>query len=199
VPDSPVPDSPVPDPSVLDPITTDRLVLVPMTPVFLRASLAGDLDEAEAALGLSLPPGWPYAREILSLRLWQLEANPALQPWLLRAIGRSSTGEMVGQIGFHDAPGAQYLDEWCPGGVEFGFNVFPEHRRNGYAREASLGLMDWARRTHGVTGFVLSVAPDNVPSRSLTRSLGFVRVGTVIDEIDGPEDVFVRIEKPRIA
>jgi RimJ/RimL family protein N-acetyltransferase len=99
---------------------------------------------------------------------------------------------MVGHIGFHEAPGARYLEEWCPGGIELGFTVFPVYRRKGYAREASLALMEWANRTSAVTGFVLSVAPGNLPSRSLAQSLGFSRVGTHLDEVDGPEDVFVR-------
>jgi [ribosomal protein S5]-alanine N-acetyltransferase len=173
-------------------IHTDRLALVPMTPRFLRASLDGDLEAAGREIGLSVPPAWPDVPEILLLRLWQLEADPDLQPWLLRAIGLRSTGEMVGHIGFHEAPGAKYLDAWCPGGLEFGFTVFPAHRRKGYAREASLALMTWARQNSIVAGFVLSIAPGNLPSRSLAQSLGFRRVGTHLDEVDGPEDVFVR-------
>ena len=51
--------------------------------------------------------------------------------------------------------------------------------------------MQWARESHGVTSFVTSVHIDNVPSRSLVTSLGFVRVDTQIDEEDGPEDIFV--------
>ncbi len=177
---------------VNEPIHSERLALVPMTPAFLAASLAGDRDEAERQIGLSLPRDWPSIPEILTMRLWQLEADPKLQPWLLRAIGLRGSAEMVGHIGFHAAPGAAYLEEWCPGGVEFGFTVFPAHRRAGYAREASNALMAWATDRHGVTGFVLSVAPDNAPSQALTRSLGFVRVGMHVDEADGPEDVFVR-------
>ena len=174
------------------PIHTERLALVPMTPRFLRVSLDGDLQAAEREIGLSLPRAWPDLPEILLLRLWQLDADPDLQPWLLRAMGLRSTGEMVGHIGFHAAPGASYLNEWWPGGIELGFTVFPAHRRMGYAREASYALMEWARQSSSVTGFVLSIAPGNLPSRSLAQSLGFRRVGTHLDEVDGPEDVFVR-------
>src|SRR5690606_38046225 len=110
---------------VIPPIQTARLVLVAMTPDFLRASLAGDHETAEKQIGLSVPRAWPDVAEILLLRLWQLDADPALQHWLLRAIGLRSTGEMVGHIGFHEAPGAKYLEEWCPGGIELGFTVFP--------------------------------------------------------------------------
>jgi len=174
------------------PIYTERLVLVPMTPRFLRASLDGDLETAETEIGLSAPRAWPDVPDILVLRLWQLEADAELQPWLLRAMGLRSSGEMVGHIGFHAAPGAKYLEEWCPGGIELGFTVFRAHRRKGYAREASLSLMEFARQQSAVTGFVLSIAPGNLPSRSLAQSLGFSRVGSHLDEVDGPEDVFVR-------
>lgn len=173
-------------------IRTDRLDLIAMTPDFLRASVQGDLVEAERQIGLSLPEGWPDIGAILEMRLRQLEANPGLQPWLLRAISLRGTREMVGHIGFHDKPGADYLSEWSPGGVEFGFTVFPAHRRNGYAREASLALMRWAHERHGVTAFVATVSPSNVASQALVAQLGFVRVGSHVDDVDGVEDVLVR-------
>jgi RimJ/RimL family protein N-acetyltransferase len=98
---------------------------------------------------------------------------------------------MIGHIGFHDSPGADYLSEWSPGGAEFGFTIFASHRRKGYAREASLALIDWARKAHGVTSFVVTISPGNVASQKLATELGFVRVGSHIDEIDGAEDVLV--------
>src|SRR5690606_4392165 len=112
---------------------------------------------------------WPEIAEVLELRLRQLQGDPALQPWLLRAIGLRSAVQMIGHIGFHDAPGAEYLNAWCPGGVALGFSVFPAHRRKGYAREASAAMLGWAARAHPVTGFVLSIAPDNLPSQRLAE------------------------------
>jgi RimJ/RimL family protein N-acetyltransferase len=162
-----------------------------MTPDFLRASLSGDLAEAEKHIGLTLPETWPDIQRVLALRLDQLESDPALQPWLLRAIGLRSNREMVGHIGFHTSPGAEYLRQWSPGGAEFGFTVFPPHRRNGYAREASLALMQWARDLHCVTSFVVTISPRNEASLALAADLGFVRAGAHHDEVDGPEDVLV--------
>lgn len=172
-------------------IRTDRLDLIAMTPAFLRASVEGNLVEAERQIQLTLPENWPEIRPVLELRLKQLESNPDLQPWLLRAIGLRSTRAMVGHIGFHDQPGADYLREWSPGGVEYGFTIFPPHRRKGYAREASLALMQWAQDLHGVTAFVVTISPSNVASHALAADLGFVRAGSHLDEIDGVEDVFV--------
>jgi len=179
------------------PIRTDRLDLVPMTPAFLRASLDGDRLLAEQEIGAILPDDWPDIPEILELRLAQLEVDSSLQPWLLRAMILRESGVMVGHIGFHDAPGAAYLEAWSPGAVEFGFTVFPPHRRQGYAREASNGLMQWAVDEHGVTAFVLTIAPGNAASQTLAASLGFKRAGEHVDEVDGVEDILLReITKP---
>jgi ribosomal-protein-alanine N-acetyltransferase len=173
------------------PIETDRLELISMTPAFLQASLRGDLAEAERQIQLSLPGDWPDYPPVLELRLEQLAAEPAVQPWLLRAIALRASRQMVGYIGFHTAPGADYLKEWSPHGVEFGFTIFEPYRRQGFAREASLGLMRWAHEVQRITSFVVTISPDNMASRALAAGLGFVRIGSHIDEIDGLEDVFV--------
>jgi [ribosomal protein S5]-alanine N-acetyltransferase len=176
--------------SMIASIQSERLDLIAMSPAFLRASLARDIHKSEQEIRLALPSGWPGERdEMLSLRLKQLEADQSLGPWLIRAMALRQRGVMVGHIGFHTAPGADYLRSYSPGAVEFGFTVFPAFRRQGYAREASLALMRWARQNHGVTKFVLSIRPDNVASQALAAQLGFVRIGSHLDDLDGLEDV----------
>ena len=171
-------------------IHTERLDLISMTPAFLRASLDCNLSEAERELRFSLPKEWPgEAANVLSLRLKALEEEPALQPWLLRAMAWRSTGVMVGYIGFHTAPGAEYIQPYVPGGVEFGFTVFHSFRRLGFAREASKALIDWAMHAQGVKSFALTISPDNIPSQALAAQLGFVRIGFHVDEVDGLEDI----------
>jgi RimJ/RimL family protein N-acetyltransferase len=171
-------------------IHAERLDLISMTPAFLRASLQGDFMEAARELRLILPPDWPgESVDVVALRIKDLEAEPALQPWLLRAMANRETGVMVGYIGFHTAPNAEYLRPYVPGGVEFGFTVFTSFRRQGYAREASVALMRWARQTHRVRSFALTISPNNRPSQALAAQLGFVRIGSHIDEVDGLEDI----------
>lgn len=162
-----------------------------MTPEFLRASISGDIHEAERLLRWSLPDGWPDILPILEMRLGQLEADPSMQPWLLRAIGLRNSGQMVGHIGFHTTPGAPYLKEWSANGVEFGVSIFPEFRREGYARESALGLMRWALDVHGVCEFVVTVGRTNEASRVLFSNMGFSRVGEHVDEVDGVEDIYI--------
>ena len=175
-----------------DPIYTERLDLVPMTPEFLRASLAGDRERAQELLGMRVPMEWPERPETLERRLRQLEEDPSLQPWLLRAIGLRDEGQMVGYIGFHSKPGEEYLRQLSPGGVEFGYTVSRDFRRRGYAREACEALMQWASANHGVTRFVVSISPSNESSLRLASQLGFTKIGSHVDETDGPEDILER-------
>jgi [ribosomal protein S5]-alanine N-acetyltransferase len=171
-------------------IATERLDLITLPPAFLAASLAMDRARAEAWLGLSIPREWFDETGLMRLRLADLERDPALQPWLLRAIGLRAARQMVGHIGFHTAPGPAYLEDLAPGGVEFGYTVFPVYRRQGIAREAAGGLMRWAHTTCGVERFVLSISPDNVPSLRLAASFGFRPIGSHVDEEDGVEEIF---------
>jgi RimJ/RimL family protein N-acetyltransferase len=171
-------------------IATERLDLIPLGAPMLRASLARDVAAAERIAKLRIGREWFDTQEFLSLRLGQMEADPGLEEWLLRAIGVRSTRVMAGYVGFHTAPGPEYLQDLSPGGVELGYTVFPRFRRQGFAREATVGLMDWAHRVHAVTRFVASISPQNVPSLNLAASLGFRKIGAHIDEKDGPEDIF---------
>src|SRR5688572_20315553 len=96
-------------------IHSERLDLIPLLPSFLSAMLKHDLTEAGRILGLSLPTSWLDYTDVMSLRLKQLEAEPTLQPWLLRGIVLRDARTVVGHIGFHTAPGAHYLRSYCPG------------------------------------------------------------------------------------
>lgn len=174
-------------------ITTSRLQLRTMTAEFLEATLFGDLAQAEAIGGFTLSEDWPGESPRL-LRHWidALRAVPEREFWLARAIVLRGDGLMVGHIGCHDRPGAAYLEQWAPGAnaVEIGYTVFAAHRGLGYATEAATGLMDWAWTGHGVHRFIASISPQHTPSLRVIAKLGFTRIGSHVDDVDGPEDVF---------
>ena len=175
----------------MDIIHSPRLELIALSSDFLRMSLRDDLESASRLIDLSVPRDWLEAKWLMELRLAKIRANPALEPWLLRAIGLRETRTMIGFIGFHTLPGAEYLNSYAPGSVEFGYTIFPDYRKKGYASEAAQALMDWGRREHGVTRFVVSISPENEPSLRLARKFGFRKVGTVTDPEDGVEDIFL--------
>lgn len=171
-------------------IQSARLFLIPMTPAFLTASLAGEHRQAAELIGLTIPSDWWGKTNLMQRRLAELSDDPSLQPWLLRAIALRDEHRMIGHIGFHTRPGAEYLREISPGGVEFGYTVYPAFRRQGYAYEASNALMAWAHSEHHVSRFVVSISPTNIPSLGVAGKLGFVRIGSHMDIEDGPEDIF---------
>jgi RimJ/RimL family protein N-acetyltransferase len=171
-------------------IRCDRLDLILLQPDVLRHSLAGDAASVERLLGLSVPDDWYEARDLMRIRLQQITAAPAYLPWSLRAIALRERRQMVGHIGFHTTPAPAYLQPFAPAAVEYGYTVFPPFRRRGYAREACRALMAWAHAHQGVNAFVLSIAPNNIPSRRLAQQLGFVKIGSHVGEGEGPEDIF---------
>jgi RimJ/RimL family protein N-acetyltransferase len=173
-------------------IETPRLSLLPITPAFLEACLAKDLETASAIIGLRLEHDWVPKESTLQMRLDQLREGVTLQPWLLRGIALRKEEVLIGYIGFHGPPGDEALRSYAPDGVEIGYTVSPHYRRRGYATEACQGLMKWALETYGVSSFVLSISPENEPSLGVARKLGFEKVGSQIDEEDGIEDIYLK-------
>lgn len=169
---------------------SQRLILRSMTPPFLQASLEGDLARAEELMGLTVPYEWFEETSLIAIRLKDLQREPELQPWLLRAIGLREQEQMIGHIGFHTQPNPPYLAKIAPGGIEFGYTIFSSFHCHGYAYEAAQALMHGAREQGGVSRFVLSISSQNIPSLGLAQKLGFVPIGSHVDDEDGIEEIF---------
>ncbi len=172
-------------------IQTKRLDLIPLSPAVLRAALEGDRNEIGRLLGAAVPQSWEIQRGAFELWLRQLEASPALQPWLARGMVLRSAGQLIGDIGFHSAPfnaPASALKT-----VELGYSVIEAWRRRGFAQEAIEALIQWACTQHRVQRFVLSISPENPASQALATKLSFRKIGSQIDEEDGLEEIFERL------
>jgi ribosomal-protein-alanine N-acetyltransferase len=162
--------------------------LVPMTPEFIAAALAGKREAAAESLGIELPDEFPSEGEkgFLGLRLRQMREDERFRTWCPHAVVLG--GQMIGHAGYHGPPGINSRDD--PDAVEFGYRIFPLYRGRGYATQAATMLMDLAEKRGGIRHFVLSVGPENEPSLAIVRKLGFVRTGERMDEEDGLELVF---------
>ncbi len=169
---------------------SERLELVNLRRRDLEAALDGRWADLEAALDVALFPDW-FAGNVgvFELRLRQIRKDPASEPWLLRALILAETRTYVGYFNFHGPPSSE-------GWVEMGYSILPEYQRRGYATEAVVRMMRWARDEHGVEVFRASISPDNEPSLRMIEKLGFSEIGTQIDEIDGLEIVFDLERRP---
>jgi RimJ/RimL family protein N-acetyltransferase len=167
-------------------IATERLDLVLLTPI-LGDLVEGRRERSAAAIGAAIPEWWPDEHDLrfLSYRRDQAARDPDASEWLVRAVVRRETREMIGHAGFHGPPGVNALED--AGAVEAGYAVFPEHRGRGYATEALRGLVRWASEERGVRTLVASVGPENEASLAIVRKLGFVHVGEHWDDEDGRE------------
>ncbi|MEO7318580.1 MAG: GNAT family protein [Chthoniobacteraceae bacterium] len=164
-----------------------------MSPAMLRSAIAGDRGTMGRLLGVSVPDSWEVRLAFLELRLQQLEANPSLPPWLIRGISLRDEGRLIGDIGGHSEP---FISASPPlRSLEIGYRVIEVDRRRGFAREAIEALMQWACDEHAVRRFLLSISPGNGPSLALAEKLGFRKIGSKIDEEDGPEEIWERIFK----
>ena len=80
--------------------------------------------------------------------------------------------------------------------VDLGFALLPAFWKQGYAREASVALLDHGHRTLGLHRIVAIANPDNVVSKRLLRDLGFTSEGTVRLTENGTElDLLVSTTK----
>ncbi|KQR70691.1 hypothetical protein ASF92_12085 [Pedobacter sp. Leaf176] len=98
---------------------------------------------------------------------------------------------MVGLVRFHSSPNPEYLKDYANNAVEFGYEVFKAYRKNGYAKEAVIAIINWANVIFGVENFIVSVSPDNENSLNLISGLGFKKIGEIMDDVDGLEYIFL--------
>ena len=147
----------------------------------------------ERTFGGPVPPEWPGTAP---LDAWlERSRNERGRRWSARAALLRESGEMVGHAGFHLPPGSDAIVQWAPGGVEVGYTIFPAYRRRGFATEATLALVEFAR-TEGVPSVLATTNVENAPSRGVLSKCGFVLVDQVRED-EVVEDVWLlRLASP---
>jgi len=160
-----------------------------MSPAVFEALLAENGAAASTLLDAHVPDDLIAAEaDFFRLRLDQMQRDPSLQGWLVRAVVLRESREAVGHAGFHGRPGTNGKQD--PDAVELGYTIYEPYRGRGLATETATAPIDWARNEHGIRRFIVSIAPDNDPSLAIARKLGFVQTGEQWDDEDGLELVF---------
>lgn len=158
-----------------------ELTLIPESA--MEALLTGSLAEASRIVGLDLPEFYLTQERHWRFRLGQIRTDPAVAPWLARAVYGQPAAAVVGRAGFHGPPDDR-------GMVEIGYAIVPEFRRQGYARAAVGELLVYAVE-HGARTVRASVSVENVASLAVIRGNGFAHVAEQWTE-DGRELIFER-------
>ena len=158
--------------------------IVQLDPATLRALADGELPSA-TPVPLTDHLTGPEHRPLWRRRSQQVCADPTAAAWVTGVVWAPVIGVAVGRAGFHGPPDAA-------GTVEVGYAIDPAYQRRGYGRAALAALLERAAREPAVRTVRASVRPDNMPSRALVESFGFVPVGQQWDDEDGLETVYER-------
>ena len=159
--------------SVADPerlIRTRRLNLEPLFPAHAAALFEGLRDERL----YRYHAGRPESLDSLTLRFTQLAARRSpdgSQTWLNWAVRRED-GVYVGWVQASVA-GEEAI---------IGYDIFADHWRHGYAREACAAMLEFLRKDCGVALASAIVDVENTGSVKLLEALGFTRVWTGASE-----------------
>ena len=131
-----------------------------------------------------IPEAPPASVEALELRFSQLVAGPGSdvdQRWLNWIMFLKDSALPVGSLQATISTSQ----------AEIAYIVYPEHWRNGFAKEGVIRLLDYLRTEAGVTKAVANIDHRNVASIALIRSVGFKERSSVSTE-EGHDIVFVK-------
>ncbi len=163
-------------------LDTTRLTLVPCAPAHILA-LIEDPERLAQLAGLRAADGlrgFFASQQVSPEWLAALRRVTEPDPWHhgFFVVHRES-GMAIGSAGFTGPPDSS-------GTVEIAYAVVPSFEGRGYATEAAVALVQFARssgRVRHLRAHTLPVA--NASTRILTK-IGFHHTGTVDDPVDGP-------------
>lgn len=98
------------------------------------------------------------------------------------AVEENSTKQFVGSVGLWKSPGWPEL--------ELGYWLLDQHQGKGYAKEACLRSIDFARNTLNADSLVSYIDPTNAPSIRLAKRLGALEDGIIELANFGPHCVY---------
>jgi ribosomal-protein-alanine N-acetyltransferase len=148
-------------------MASKRLLLFPQMPEYLRL-LAGGSEF------------YGLARASSEVFLQQLQTATEPDPWTWGfAVVELESKAVIGMAGFKSAPRQDRS-------VEIAYGIAPAYEGRGYATEAALGLVEFARKSGRVSIVCAHTLPTNDPSKRVLEKCGFKRIGEMMDPQDGP-------------
>jgi RimJ/RimL family protein N-acetyltransferase len=132
-----------------------------------------NVQQFATALGVPVPSSWPPPLNDEGSQRWyleMLERDPTAVGWgLWYLIRREPARELVGVAGFKGRP--------AEGSCELGYSVLPSFHGDGYATEASRGLIRWAFSHSDVERVTSETLPDLVGSIRVMEKCGMRFIG----------------------
>jgi [ribosomal protein S5]-alanine N-acetyltransferase len=159
-------------------MNTTRLTLFPHVPEYLRALVQGP-DAYHAVSGLRVAEdlsGFVKAASEDFLKRLQSATEPDPWSWGFAIVDRDNM--VIGMAAFKGAPDTSRT-------VEIAYGISAAYQGRGYATEAALGLIAFARESGRVSLVCAHTLPSNDPSKRVLEKCGFRLIGEVMDPEDG--------------
>ena len=165
-------------------LQTARLELFALDLAAANAWAAGDVARLRELTGMQFPPLAPPLIDEDMLKLRDLIASAGAR-WIWALWAFAQDGVVIGAGGAGAGPQPD-------GAVAFGYSIYPEHQRQGFATEAARALVQWYFTHPEVRLVRATVPPGHTPSIRVVEKCGLVRVGTMHDPEVGAVDTFER-------
>jgi ribosomal-protein-alanine N-acetyltransferase len=163
-------------------IDTERLQLLPASLSTITNAIE-DLVALGEQLDAVIPASWPPDLLDDDALRWTLRwlNEPSNDPrWGFHWVVLRAPRTLIGVVGYKGMP--------TDGAVEVGYGIVAEHRRRGYATEATRALVDEAFASPDVTRVIAETLPGLEPSIGVLEKLGFTCIGA------GSEEGVIRYE-----
>lgn len=158
---------------VFAPIRTERLLLRRFRDSDAE-SFAAYRTDPEVARYQGWDPPYPLARAREFVDDMATADLDVPGEWLQIAVARAADDRLIGDCGLKPQ-----LDD--PRIVDIGFTIDPVHQRQGYAREAVLGLLGMLFNTLGKHRVAASCDARNLASRKVLEAVGMRNEGHLIE------------------
>jgi len=151
-------------------IQTDRLKLLPFTIQICEEVLSCSTSFL-ADLGITPGYGWPDLETLDTIprilnNLNKVKSPSGFESWMVL---HKSTNTLIGDIGFKGLP-----NEY--GEIDLGYGIIKSETQKGYAKEAALGLTEWAFKQTGIKTITASCSKENLASQQILTFLNFKKV-----------------------
>ncbi len=163
-------------------IRTERLRLIPMTVEAIDALISEDRAVLEAEVGAVFPDPLAPPPETGDVLAFFRDIVSRETEWAPRFIVLMHPPTVVG------SGGAMPPDP--DGRCVVGYGIYPEHEGNGYATEATLGLIAAYREHVDVSTIAATIHPYNLASRRVAEKAGMRVAGEVMDPKEGRLEVW---------
>ncbi len=148
-------------------IETARMRLRVVAPGDLEAYVA--LWQEESVLRYTI--GTALTRETAWSRILRTTGHWQVFGFGFFVIEDRESGALIGEAGFHDMKRA--IKPSLEGTLEAGWMLLPPYQGKGVAGEVMQAAILWAEATFPDMNFSAIIDPENTPSRTLARKLGF--------------------------